>query len=174
LDYKRLWRRAFLYDPNDESEEYDGSAMHPMFMFDDADAFGVAQDDSVEDVAPVGTVPSFVLNVLRRCPDQLDGISEGPWHSHDAATAAAEDSSLANRQILLLMIADKEACEEGWVLEVAINHRGQVLPGRVRTKAGHTREEAGQWLTEGVALNESTLGEDKEIYLQDGDGWDSD
>jgi len=173
--YRRLWRRAFLWNPDDEDEVYDDSSIPSPFIFDnDAARFSVRQTSKEQIITPTGTVPDFVLNVLMKCPDQMEGSSDSSWRHDDEETIAAEQEHLSQAQKLLLMIADREACEDGWVLEIAINHKGEVVPGRVRIKAVHTRENAGQWLTEGMALDEATEGKDEEIYYYEGDGWASD
>jgi len=31
-------------------------------------------------------------------------------------------------QSLMVVVADRKACEEGWLLLLAVNHKGRVLP----------------------------------------------
>ncbi|KAF2473702.1 uncharacterized protein BDR25DRAFT_281634 [Lindgomyces ingoldianus] len=166
-DYRRLWRRAFFDDPDDPDEAFDDHrAWHRSFIFDDDPAaYGVIQRSADEDVAPTGSTPDFIVNVLMHCPDQLIGLSGGHDLSH-----VDEDHD----QNLLVMIADRKACESGWVLQIGLNNRGEVLPGRVRSKASQTSTENANWQPEGIALSETTLLEDTEIYVHRGDGWASD
>ena len=44
-------------------------------------------------------------------------------------------SKLDKDQMMLILIADKKACVEGNLLCIGINHRGQMLPGRIRCMA---------------------------------------
>jgi hypothetical protein len=168
--YRRLWRAAFFDnddDPNDDFDDY--RAVHRSFIFDDDPvAYGVTQHTSDENVAPTGSTPGFIVKAMMHCPDQLGGFSGGgDW-------SGTEEEYLATSQNLLVMIADRKACDSGWVLEIGLNHKAEVLPGRIRSKASRIATDYGNWQTEGMALREITMGEDTETYAQRGDGWASD
>ncbi|KAJ5828617.1 uncharacterized protein N7525_006870 [Penicillium rubens] len=68
---------------------------------------------------------------------------------------------------------DRKACEEGWVLALAVNHRGEILPVRVRERATEAAQIAVNWF-EGEPLSEIVDDEDEdvEIYLGEGNGWE--
>lgn len=96
------------------------------------------------------------------------------WRAHDAETAAREEPELAKDQRFLLMIADRKACEEGWIYLVAVDHKGRVLPTRCRGQAGKIKYFALEWFSEGVPLSElgSEEEEDTILYEAEGEGWD--
>lgn len=78
------------------------------------------------------------------------------------------------RQSLLILIADQKACEYGWVLHLAINHKGQILPFRMRDQALVCTTNVGAWLG-GQTLDENTANpdEDAEYYRRENvSGWD--
>ena len=88
-----------------------------------------------------------------------------------------EDDALTPQQQLLVVMADGEACEEGWVLLVALNHKGQALHRRVRCKAWLVNERVYLWRNEGEPLDESESRENVINYVdanESGNGWDSD
>jgi hypothetical protein len=133
----------------------------------------IPQQDIAEDIVQVGEVPSFLVSVLMRCPDLFEGSSIPDWREHDAETAAEEESQLAKSQRFLLMIADRKACEEGWIYLVAVDHKGRVLPTRCRGQAAKIKYFANEWLSEGVPLSELDPEEgDTIVYEAEGEGWD--
>lgn len=108
-----------------------------------------------------------------RCPDIFEGNSSPGWREHDAETVAAEEALLTKSQRFLLMIADREACERGWIYLVAVDHKGRVLPTRSRGQAAKINHFANEWLSEGVPLSELDMEEgDTIVYEAEGEGWD--
>lgn len=133
----------------------------------------IPQTDTAEDVVQVAEVPAFLISVLMQCPDLFEGNSSDDWRKHNAETAAAEEPLLAKSQRFLLMIADREACERGWVYLVAVDHKGRVLPTRSRGQAAKIKYFANEWLSEGVPLSELDAEEgDIVVYDAEGEGWD--
>lgn len=114
-----------------------------------------------------GCIPSYVLAALMHCPDQIDGIRI------ENLNALPPVEEVDSWQMLLVLVADRKACEEGWVLHLAINHKGQVLPFRIRDGADWVSVSYGNW-SDGQQLAENTLspGEDMEMYMDRGGGWD--
>lgn len=148
------------------------------FIFDDEEQFSSspvlsAQSSDVEfsdgvAIPTPGCIPSYVLAALMHCPDQIDGSR---IENLDAFPPAEE---VEDWQMLLVLVADRKACEEGWVLHLAINHRGQVLPFRIRDGADWVSVSCGNW-SDGQQLRENTLNpeEDVELYMdRGGSGWD--
>ncbi|KAF2004068.1 hypothetical protein P154DRAFT_617322 [Amniculicola lignicola CBS 123094] len=170
--YRRLHDKAFLWDPSNNDSGYDDDAIANANIYDnDSDAFGVVQQSADDDVVQVGTMPSFVLSVFMRCPDMLDRMGDEDWRSDDAQTITAVEDEVDNTQIVLAMIIDREAIEDGWVLEVALNHKGQVLPTRARNKASRVRDDMANWTTQGEPLDLGDEPQDRVDYGA-GDGWD--
>lgn len=121
----RLCRKAF--QQNDPDKDYDSSSVvNPLFVFDD-NAADFGRNQSVL----VGTTPNFILKALIRYPDQLDASSDGTELENIFNTVQAE-------QDLLVVVADREACEKGFILQLALDHRAKVLPGFVRSKASNS------------------------------------
>lgn len=106
--------------------EFDENMVGP-FLFDDHDACKVSTRDSDDEVELMDEMPSFILSALVRCPDVMEASQQ--WKNIE------EDDALTPQQQLLVVMADGEACEEGWVLLVALNYKGQALHRRVRCKA---------------------------------------
>lgn len=169
--YLHLWQRAF--HPMEHHGEYDEHIADPFVFDDDAAACGVASTDADDEVELMGELPPFVLSALMRCPDALEGSSESGWSRRLART----DEELNLQQVLLVLVADREACEEGWVLLIALNHRGQVLHMRQRCKAYGTSLNVAFWRDKGEPLDVGGEGENV-VYYRDanrsGDGWDDD
>lgn len=157
---------GFIYDKKEE-----------FFGDNDDDDYDVSQSPDIADGIALGTpgsVPSYLVTALMHCPDQFDGNSyASKWRNHTPSEARVAEAEVDTRQNLLVLVADKRACEDGWVLFLAINHKGQVLPFRIR---GQAREAStiNAWWMEGQALAENTLDPDKdeECYLHEGNGWD--
>ena len=131
--YARLWQRAF--HPTEKNGEYDDNIVG-LYIFDDsAAAYGVVSKDVDDDIELMDAIPLFALNALMRCPDVMEGCSQSsPWDYWLCQT----EEELDSEQALLVLVADGEACEDGWVLMVALNHKGQVLHMRRRCKAYDT------------------------------------
>lgn len=117
---------SWLY--NAASAPYEsGSTNFGSFVFDDNEtAYGVQTPGADGEVKLMDTVPLFILHALVRCPDTMEG-------NNGRKIEEGEDLDLD--QALLIMVADREACEDGWVLLIALNHRGQMLHKRSRCKA---------------------------------------
>lgn len=79
----------------------------------------------------------------------------------------------SDRTQALVLVADRKACEEGWVLALAVNHRGEILPVRVRERATEAAQIAVNWF-EGEPLSEIVDDEDEDVefYLGEGNGWE--
>jgi hypothetical protein len=73
--------------------------------------------------------------------------------------------------MLLVPVADLKPCEDGWVLHLAINHKRQVLPFRIRDGADWPLINLGNW-SDGQQLTENTRdsGEDREMFKNHGGG----
>lgn len=178
--YKRLL--VYVLEQGDPDDEYD-YCMEPEFIYDKKEEFfgdddyDVSRSPNIVDGIALGTpgsVPSYVVTALMHCPDQFDENSyASSWRNHtpsEARVAEAEEDACQN---LLVLVADKRACEDGWVLYLAINHKGQVLPFRIHGQAREASTIVGCWM-EGRNLEENTLDRDKdeEYYLHQGNGWD--
>ncbi|KAF1364348.1 hypothetical protein EJ07DRAFT_99323 [Lizonia empirigonia] len=137
------------------------------YVFDDnGAAYGVSARDADDEVELMDGIPRFILSALVRCPDAMEGSS---GHKTE------EDEDLTFVQALLLVIADREACEDGWVLLAAMNHKGQVLPRRARCKAFEVGQNVASWKDGGEPLDiEGRRGNvvDYRDANQSGDGWD--
>lgn len=165
--YVRLWRKAL--HPYQHHYGFDADMFGP-FLFDDNDAaYGVEARDADDEVELMNEIPHFILSALMRCPDAMEGSSEREILEEDGHTELA--------QSLLVVVADREACEEGWVLLIALNHRGQALHMRVRCKAYQVWEQVNHFRNGGDPLDITESKEDVVDYLdgnRSGDGWDED
>ncbi|KAL2810591.1 hypothetical protein BJX63DRAFT_401657 [Aspergillus granulosus] len=77
-------------------------------------------------------------------------------------------------QQMLIVIADRKTCIEGWVLVVAIYHKGQILPVRVREKAREADLLIHEW-NNGASLAELSPdgnNQGEELYLNNGNEWE--
>ena len=72
-----------------------------------------------------GSVPGYLLAALMHCPKLLEGISDGDWRHFEGEERAEELAESDRTQKALVLVADRKACEEGWVLALAVNHRGR-------------------------------------------------
>lgn len=143
------------------------------FFIFDKDKFYSIQGENVEfsdgvAIPTPGCIPSYVLAALMHCPDQIDGSRIENLHP------LPPSEEVEGWQMLLVLVADRKACEEGWVLHLAINHKGQVLPFRIRDGADWVSVSCGNW-SDGQQLRENTLNpeEDVEMYMdRGGGGWD--
>jgi hypothetical protein len=167
------------------SEDYGelGLMMDEFFVFDGAEIFSSLQahsgDESQEGrvefwngvaITRPGSMPSYVLTALMHCPDQIDGSRVEDLDDFPPAEL------IEGWQMLLVVIADRKACEDGWVLHLAINHKGRVLPFRLRDRADCVSTNLGNW-SDGQQLTENALNpeEDVEMYMDHGggaSGWD--
>lgn len=115
-----------------------------------------------------GSVPLYFLTALMHCPDQFDGVGVEEEYHHTASEVEWNET----RQNLLMLVADRKACETGWVLHLAVTHKGQVLPFRIRDAATWVSTNIANW-DDGQVLTENTLNpsDDVELYMRDDDGW---
>lgn len=118
--YLLQWRKV-LWSPY--THDFDANMFGPYVFGNDDAAFGVSARDADDEVELMDEIPPFILSALVRCPDAMEGRSRRETEEHE---------DLNFLQALLLVIADQQACEDGWVLLAAINHKGQVLHRRVR------------------------------------------
>ncbi|KAL5357179.1 hypothetical protein BJX96DRAFT_144019 [Aspergillus floccosus] len=166
-DGQYIMDREFFYCSRDE-----------FFIGDDPNqngTIGSAVDKDIQDGIALGTpdsVPWYLIRALMHCPDQLDGCSDREWRHHDETQIKEWSAWMERWQLLLVLVADRKACEEGWVLHLAINHKGQVLPFRIRDRARWTSQHVANW-DDGQMLAENTVHPERnqEVYLHDGDGW---
>ncbi|KAJ5514739.1 hypothetical protein N7463_004291 [Penicillium fimorum] len=107
-----------------------------------------------------GSIPSYLITALMHYPDTFE---DEPL------------PDLEKWQDLMIVVADRKACEEGWVLFLAVNHHGKILPFRARERASWTEQIIANYL-DGQKLDENTVDPDKdmEVYLHGGSGWDPD
>lgn len=182
--YKRLLVYVMQQgDPNDYN-----TCMDPEFIYDKKEEFfgddghGVSNCPDIVDGIALGTpgsVPSYVVTALMHCPDQFDPVSDRPWRHHSQSEAEAEEAEQDTRQKLLVLVADKKACEDGWVLHLALNHKAQVLPFKIRGQSREVSTIVANWM-EGQALEENTDNPDENVvlYMPEGvytpecGGWD--
>lgn len=154
---------------------YDGDlTIEEDAIFDDNPAsFGMTQQSPDEDIAPAGAIPSALAGAFMRVPDSFDGTSKAEWRSDDAEIILEEEKRLEDTQHVLVLLADRQACERGWVLFLGINHKVRVMPLRIRHKARDTRDQVNQWLGLGHGIDAAPEDRtDEVIYADDGDGWD--
>ncbi|KAJ5385205.1 hypothetical protein N7517_003116 [Penicillium concentricum] len=120
-----------------------------------------------------GSVPSYLITALMHYPDTFEGLSRREWHWPHISDETLPD--LEKWQDLMIVVADRKACEEGWVLFLAVNHHGKILPFRARERASWTEQMIANYL-DGQKLDENTSDSDKEMefYLRGGSGWDPD
>jgi len=165
--YSRLWRKAL--HPYQLHYKFDADMFGPFIFDDNGAAYGVEARDADDEVELMDDIPSFILGALMRCPDVMEGSSEREIMEEDDHTELA--------QSLLVVVADREACEEGWVLLIALNHRGQALHLRVRCKAYLVWEQVNHFRDGGLPLDIAGSKENLMDYLdgnRSGDGWDED
>jgi hypothetical protein len=161
--YAHLWQKA-LWPPG--MHGFDDMMFGPYVFDDNAAAYGVSARDADDEVELMDEIPSFILSALMQCPDAMEGSS---------GRDAEEAEELIWSQALLVVVADREACEDGWVLLIAINDRSRVLHKRVRCKASLVGENVTSWKDGGEPLDIEDRKEDLVDYLdpnQSGDGWD--
>jgi len=137
------------------------------YVFDDnAAAYGVSARNAEDEMELMDEIPYFILSALMRCPDAMED---------GGGDYAADDEELAWSQPLLVVVADREACEDGWVLLTPVNDKGQVLHMRVKCKASLVGENVTFWNDGGEPLDIENKRENLMDYLdpnQSGDGWD--
>jgi len=118
-----------------------------------------------QDTAP--QAPSYILEALLRYPHQIDGLLPPRGE-----TSGMDEAGWEQMQRLLLMVADKHACLNDWVLFIAINHHGEMLPARARCKAAQVWTQYATWQHNGQPLFEACWEEYAgQTTIQEGDGW---
>lgn len=117
-----------------------------------------------------GSVPGYLLAVLMHCPEVFEGMSDGDWWHFEGEERAEELAESDRTQKALVLVADRKACEEGWVLALAVNHWGEILPARVRERATEAAQIAVNWF-EGEPFSEIVDDEDEDIVLPGGREW---
>lgn len=160
--YARLWQKALW--PL-EKRGFDDSMFGPYLFDDNAVAYGISVRHADDEVELTDGIPSFILSALMRCPDAMEGSN---WRDR-----LEEEPTWS--QALLVVVADREACEDGWVLLIAINDRGQALHKRVRCKAGDVGQNVAFWRDGGEPLDIENRRDNVMDYQdtnQSGDGWD--
>jgi hypothetical protein len=166
--YLRLCRKALW--PPQVNYEFDGKMFGPNVFDNDDAAYGVATRDADVEVELMDNIPPFILNALIRCPDAMESGNGGRETIED-------NDDLKWRQKLLIVVADREAREDAWVLLIALNHKGQVLHMRVRCKSYQVAEQV-YFFRDGGDLLDVTEAEENVIhYLEgnkSGNGWDED
>ncbi|KAL3446362.1 hypothetical protein BJX65DRAFT_279451 [Aspergillus insuetus] len=164
------YRRLFFHvlQQGEENESYGLSVVDEEFIYDYRDFD--APDTEIRDgnvLATPWSTPTWLINALMRCPDQLSGTG-------GLGVNVPGDDKDDEDQQLLIAIADRKACVDGWVLLVGINHKGQILPVRVRDKATEVDLVVTEW-DEGASLAKlyrDGNSQGGELYLHDGDGWE--
>ena len=128
--------------------------------------------------------PEFILRVLCEYPDSISGrstkynrfgrgLAYGEEEVYDVEERPKDIPDVDRDQVLLVLVADQKACVKGKVLGIGINHRGQMLPGRVRRKANEAFQMEADW-DDGQPLSENFDDDlvDEEIDLHERlDGW---
>ncbi|KAF7585708.1 hypothetical protein BBP40_010258 [Aspergillus hancockii] len=171
------YRRLRLEVLQQRRENYHVSCIREEFVFEDRrelsrDAEGPDVVGGIAGGRP-GSVPGYLVAAMMHCPELFEGMSDDDWRHFSGEERAEELEESDRSQAALVIVADRKACEEGWVLLLAVNHRGQVLPFRVRERARETAQLAVNWLV-GQPLSEIASEEDEntEFYMREGDGWD--
>ncbi|KAJ5576728.1 hypothetical protein N7535_003654 [Penicillium sp. DV-2018c] len=102
----------------------------------------------------------------------FEGMSDVDWRHFEGEERAEELAESERAQNALVLVADRKACEGGWVLALAVNHRGKILPVRVRERATEAAQIAVNWF-EGGPLAEilDDDDDDVEFYIGGGNGW---
>ncbi|KAL2826472.1 hypothetical protein BDW59DRAFT_171854 [Aspergillus cavernicola] len=162
---RTLWIRTWFGLPdNKQSQDAADAAYERLFLE------GMQQGDSEYGL------PLYLFTALLHYPDQFDGVTTAEVHHAKIEKALREggEEREAKRQCLLVLVADRKACEEEWVLHLAVNHKGRVLPFRARDAASYVSDNVGNW-GEGEPLQantEAAEGQEEECYMRDGSGWD--
>ncbi|KAK1142860.1 hypothetical protein N8T08_007294 [Aspergillus melleus] len=186
-----LWIRTWFGGPGQPSQEAADAAyqrlreavtgldacMAPEFIYDERDDFAQASSGAdIEAGTALGTpssIPGYLVDAMMHCPELFEGCSDGDWRHFRGEERKEEEMESRASQVAMVLVADRKACKEGWVLLLALNHRGQVLPYRVRERASEAAQHVVNW-AEGQPLVEMAWREDDdgEFNLTGGDGWD--
>lgn len=110
-----------LQDDNEEGEVSD--EVDEIFILDDKAEFSnhAWEDNAVEyfkdgaALATPGPVSPYFVSAMMHCPDSLDELN---MHRHVTLIREEEEREIrVTSYVLLVLIADQIACEEGWVLQ---------------------------------------------------------
>jgi hypothetical protein len=64
------------------------------------------------------------------------------------------EADLVVSQRILAVVVNHKACDDGWALMFALNHKGDIVPFQARTKAYYVDMTLTGWLGSGEALRE--------------------
>ncbi|KAH8428568.1 uncharacterized protein LDX57_006264 [Aspergillus melleus] len=187
-----LWIRTWFGGPDQSSQEAADAAyqrlrervtgleacMTPEFIYDERDELAqVSNGPDIEAGTALGTpwsIPGYLVAAMMHCPELFEGCSDGGWRHFSGEEREEEENESRTSQVAMVLVADRKACEEGWVLLLALNHRGQVLPYRVRERASEAAQHVVNW-AEGQPLVEMAWREDDEgefnLAWRGDDGW---
>jgi len=113
-----------------------------------------------------GVTPKYVNALFRRYPDVVD--PGGRPTERDRRLI--EEGVLVGVQRILMIVADKIACETGAVLLIGINDFGGMLPKRLRVKPDDVSYFTATWENNGQDLDESfSEGDTGELVWYEGD-----
>ncbi|EPE29152.1 hypothetical protein GLAREA_00312 [Glarea lozoyensis ATCC 20868] len=143
---------------DDKSEFIDGDG-----AFEDDESLA----DRVGARTTTGVTPPYVFQILKRYPDFMYSPSDAK------DVRIVESGKYVGQQKLLFLVADKRACKLGEMLLLGVDEFGEMMPGRLRVKAGDVIVSVGNWF-DGQALDENFReGEEGEQECNlDGGGWD--
>ncbi|CEL03735.1 hypothetical protein ASPCAL04881 [Aspergillus calidoustus] len=161
------YKRLYFYALQNLDENADGDEpllLNKNFAFDHADV-ETSELHEGNVVARPWSMPSWLVDAFCRYPDQLNSIRILGLDSQSERGDADQN--------LLVCTADRKACEEGWLLLLGVNHKGQILPARVRERAADADLIMSSWNQDSPMLAECVTGEPgEEEFLHDGDGWE--
>ncbi|KAJ6034422.1 hypothetical protein N7460_008597, partial [Penicillium canescens] len=178
-----LWIRTWFGDPTDKTsqeaadtaysrlrkqilqqgrENYHVSCIPEEFVFEDREELSADAQRGRDVIGGVaagrpGSVPGYLVAALMHCPELFEGMSDDDWRHFMGEERAEELAESDRAQSALVLVADRKACEEGWV----------------RERAKETAQIAVSW-QEGQPLSEIADEEDEDVefYLGGGDGWE--
>lgn len=138
------------------------------WVFEDEGRFA---DRSGESETYAGVTPPYVLEAFCDYPDRLEaGLIDGKVL--EEVRYFDENPEEEPAECWLVVVADREACEEGTVLFMEIDGFGEMLPGRLRVPPRDVATRIYCYIN-GQHLSLETEGEEGEIYTWcDGDPWD--
>jgi hypothetical protein len=172
--YNKVYRFAVEKDLH-TANKISNELITEELMFTNRDEFGGReasandQDPDICDGVALGTpgsLPWYVVSAMMHCPDLVV--------SRERKLGEYTEEELDRAQKILVVVVDRKACADGWVLMFALNHKGVILPLRARSKAYWVDMTVTGWIGGSAPLSE--LGEDSdeemEMYIAEGDGWD--
>lgn len=93
-----------------------------------------------------GTTPDWLLNALCHYPD----IFQRPELDEESES----EDELALGHEVLVYVADREACEKGWMLVFELNHKGHIVLPILRRQASRAMDYGNGWIGNGESLGE--------------------